>query len=312
MTAKTLFISYSHADAALVTTLKTHLKPLERGGIIKPWFDGYLMAGDDIDAKVRDALENAEIVALVVSPDFLASDYCYDVEMKEAVRRHERGNARVIPIIARQCQWHGAPFGRLKAVPDDGKPIMSAHWTDKDSAWNIVATAIGAAANAQVEEARTSRSDVAVLSSVTGGRAPMAVRAPKQFTDRDKDEFKHAAFDEIASSFQVSLDHLSEPLAGSFRRIDANRFTATIYQSGKKVSGCTIWIGGGSFGSNAVCYLANDSAETNSMNDWLSVEVEDNSLVLQPHMASIGSREKSGLDAAAAAAHLWARFTQRF
>ena len=137
MSAKKLFISYSHADAALLQTLKTHLKPLERAGVIAPWFDGYLLPGDDIDARVRSALEKAEIIALLVSPDFLASDYCYEIEMETAVARHERGEARVIPIIARECQWQGAPFGRLVAVPTDGRPIMSTRWPDKDEAWTL-------------------------------------------------------------------------------------------------------------------------------------------------------------------------------
>lgn len=107
MSPRKLFISYSHADAALLAILKIHLKPLERAGAIVPWFDGYLLPGDDIDARVRSALEKAELVALLVSPDFLASDYCYDVEMRAAVARHESGDARVIPIIVRDCQLPG-------------------------------------------------------------------------------------------------------------------------------------------------------------------------------------------------------------
>jgi hypothetical protein len=142
-----LFISYSHEDTALLKTLRTHLRPLERAGVIEPWFDGYMLVGDDIDTQVRRALEEADFIALLASPDFMASDYCQDIEMQRAVQRHEEGTARLIPIIARQCGWKRSPFGNLKATPTDGRPVMSAAWPDKDEAWDIVARDIELAAS---------------------------------------------------------------------------------------------------------------------------------------------------------------------
>ena len=77
---------------------------------------------------------------LLVSADFVASDYCYDVEMKRALERHDAGKARVIPIILRAVDWHSVPLGKLQALPKDGKPVTL--WPDRDSAWNDVATGI--------------------------------------------------------------------------------------------------------------------------------------------------------------------------
>lgn len=307
MSAKKLFISYSHADAAQLATLKTHLKPLERSSVIEPWFDGYLLPGDDIDSNVRTALEQAELIALLVSPDFMASDYCYDVEMQTAVSRHDQGSARVVPIILRESQWHSAPFGRLVAVPTDGKPIMSAHWPDKDHAWTLVAKGIEAAARgaAKSTPSRTSPPTPTVASGIE----PMSVMAHKKFTDRDRDDFRHSAFDHIAVRFETSLSALNGDLSGAFRRIDANRFTGTIYRSGTKAAGCTLWVGGGAFGGNSVCYVGNDSGETNSMNEFLSVEPMDGSLGLKPSMGRM--RQDDVLDVGAAAQYLWDMFVER-
>ena len=310
MSTTKLFISYSHADAALLQTLKTHLKPLERAGVVAPWFDGYLLPGDDIDVRVRSALEKAELIALLVSPDFLASDYCYEIEMETAVARHERGEARVIPIIARECQWQSAPFGRLVAVPTDGKPIMSTQWPDKDAAWTIVAKGIEAAAKSNAAPA-SSASSATPSRTAPQSSKPMPVVSPKKATDKDRDEFKQSAFDHIARRFEDSLAALSGDLSGSLRRIDANRFTATIYRSGSKVAGCTVWIGGGHWGANAICYSGNDSGETSSMNESLVVEDQDGDLGLKPQFAGVRGRSEGMLDADGAAEHLWAEFVDR-
>lgn len=312
MAVKKLFISYSHADAALLAILKTHLKPLERASVIAPWFDGYLLPGDDIDAQVRSALENAELVALLVSPDFLASDYCYDVEMQAAVARHEKGEARVVPIIVRDCQWQRTPFGRLMALPTDGRPIMSGRWTDKDEAWTVVARGVEAAAHASCASPgaapRSFEPPKVLVPATNAEAAPMGVVSKKHFTDKNRDAFRNSVFEFVAHRFEVSIAALSGDLSGSFRRIDANRFIGTIYRAGKKAAGCTVWIGG-SFQSDSICYVSNDGGETNSMNEWLSIEPVGDSLGLKPSMAR--QMADQALDPDAAAQHLWALFTER-
>lgn len=301
MAVKKLFISYSHADAALLSVLKTHLRPLERAGLIAPWFDGYLLPGDNIDTSVRQALDSAELIALLVSADFVASEYCYDIEMKSAVQRHEAGAARVVPIIARECQWQSTPFGRLVAVPTDGKPIMSPRWSDKDEAWTIVARGIEAAARAATVGPTRSSSHTHTVKAPQSGVMPLTI--PKKVTDRDRDDFKLSAFDHIARRFEDSAGALGGELSGAFRRLDANRFTVAIYRSGKKIAACSIFIGGSSFSANSICYLNNDSGETNSMNNWLGIEEVDGSLVLRPSMTF--AREEKNLNPDGAAEFFW-------
>src|SRR2546423_15619257 len=100
-----IFISYAHEDEALLNKLKAHLRPLQREGLIDTWYDRDISAGTDWKREIDIQLKTAQIILLLVSPDFIASDYCYSVEMQQAMERHEKGEARVIPIILRPVYW---------------------------------------------------------------------------------------------------------------------------------------------------------------------------------------------------------------
>lgn len=108
-----LFYSYSHVDERMRQRLEDHLKLMEREGLISPWHFRKIGAGEEWEGAINKHLATADIVLLLISASFLASAYCYDVEMKRALRRHEAGKARVIPIILRGVDWKGAPFGVL-------------------------------------------------------------------------------------------------------------------------------------------------------------------------------------------------------
>ncbi|WP_437747128.1 AAA family ATPase [Sorangium sp. So ce1504] len=135
-----LFFSYSHKDEALRDELETHLALLKREGLLQSWHDRRIGAGDEWAGQIDRNLDEAEVILLLVSADFLASDYCFDNEMKRALARHDAGQARVIPVILRQTDWHSAPFARLLALPKDGRPVTL--WQDRDEAWTDVALGI--------------------------------------------------------------------------------------------------------------------------------------------------------------------------
>ena len=135
-----LFYSYSHKDETLRNDLETHLKLLQRQGVILPWHDRKISAGTEWAGQIDRNLESADIILLLVSADFIASDYCYDLEMKRALERHEAGNARAIPVILRDVDWQSAAFAKLQALPKDGKAVTL--WPDRDSAWKDVALGI--------------------------------------------------------------------------------------------------------------------------------------------------------------------------
>lgn len=120
-----VFISYSHKDELLRDELERHSSILKRQKIISTWHDRKIGAGDDWKGQIDDHLDSAQIILLLISADFLASDYCYDIEMNRAIERHEFGEARVIPIILRPVDWKGAPFGKLQALPKNAEPVIS-------------------------------------------------------------------------------------------------------------------------------------------------------------------------------------------
>jgi len=147
-----LFYSYAHLDEEHQMRLETSLAMLRRQGYISEWHDRRITAGTPWGAEIDRNLEAADLIVLLVSPDFLASDYCYDIETKRALERHDEGTARVIPIIVRRSDWHEAPFARLQALPKDSKPVRA--WADPDDAWQSVTDGIRGA----VQEIRQQRS----------------------------------------------------------------------------------------------------------------------------------------------------------
>ncbi|WGS84614.1 toll/interleukin-1 receptor domain-containing protein [Methylomonas sp. UP202] len=138
--AITLFYSYSHKDEEIRNELDKHLSILKRQGVISEWYDRKISGGTEWESEIDQQLQSASIILLLISSDFLASDYCYGKELKIAMERHESGQARVIPIIIRSVDWNQAPFGKLQALPKDAKPVKS--WNDVDEAFTNIAQGI--------------------------------------------------------------------------------------------------------------------------------------------------------------------------
>ena len=134
----TVFFSYSHKDEELMEELATHLRILENQGIIRGWHDRKILPGQEWNREINKNLETSDIILLLISAEFLASKYCWDVEIKRAMKRHEDKEAIVIPIILSPCLWHSAPFGKLQALPKDGVPVLDKSWhTTHDAFFNI-------------------------------------------------------------------------------------------------------------------------------------------------------------------------------
>ena len=135
-----VFYSYAHEDTVHVSNLNSHLSLLQRQDIISIWSDLALEAGEDWNKKIVHYLEAADLILLMISADFIASDFCYGVELKRAMQRHDERNARVIPVIVRPCDWEPSPFSKLQVLPPGGKPVTT--WGDIDAAWTAVAKGI--------------------------------------------------------------------------------------------------------------------------------------------------------------------------
>ena len=143
--------SYSHKDEELRDQLETHLKLLQRQGVISTWHDRKILGGENWAGVIDDNFKRADLILLLVSADFVASDYCYETEMKMALEREAKGEACVVPVILRACDWKAAPFGKLQGFPKDVKPVTS--WRNRAEAWTDVAAGIRKVA----EEIRTQR-----------------------------------------------------------------------------------------------------------------------------------------------------------
>ena len=133
-----VFYSYAHKDEQLLGELINHLTILKRQRVIRDWHDRKITAGTEWKGQIDHHLNSARVILLLVSSDFIASDYCYDIELRTALERHERGEARVIPVILRPVDnWQAAPFGKLQAAPTNGRPVTQ--WPNPDEAFANVA-----------------------------------------------------------------------------------------------------------------------------------------------------------------------------
>lgn len=128
-----LFYSYSNKDEELRRELEKHLSLLRREGKINDWHFRNIEAGAEWEHEIDRNIETAKIILLLISPDFMFSEYCYCVEMDRAMARHKSGESRAIPVILRPVDWKGAPFGKLQALPRNGKAVTS--WANCDEAF---------------------------------------------------------------------------------------------------------------------------------------------------------------------------------
>jgi hypothetical protein len=140
-----IFFSYAHTDEELMNDVKRQLIVFERNGQIRKWHDRQIQPGEDWEKLIDERLLEADIILLLISPAFIESKFCYNIEMKMALERHKRKNAVVIPIILRPCAWQQSPIGSLQALPKDGKPITQ--WDDRDQVCLDIANSVMIIAN---------------------------------------------------------------------------------------------------------------------------------------------------------------------
>src|SRR6185503_17343659 len=160
-----LFYSYAHKDESLRNELDKHLSGLVHTGQITEWHDRQIGAGMEWEGEISAHLESAQIILLLISADFIHSKYCYSIEMKRAMQRHDAEEALVIPIILRDVDWTELPFSKLQALPPGAKPVTK--WKNRDEAFASIARGIRQAVEANLPGMRS------------GSRPPSATRTNK-------------------------------------------------------------------------------------------------------------------------------------
>jgi len=323
-----LFFSYCHVDEALRDRLEKHLSMMKNQGLIETWHDRGIMAGDDLDTSIDANLESADIVLLLVTADFLASKYCFSIEMKRALERQREGTARVIAVILEHCDWQSAPFAKSLAVPRDGKPVTA--WANEAEAWTDVTKQIRAAveqtplstvtekqrANSSGSTTVLVRSDTTKGWEVASSPAPRSsnLRITKQFTDFDKDKFIHDAFSYMSKFFESSLEELAARNPGiqtRFAPLGAERFSATVYRAGKIVAECSIGIGGFGSRNTMLTFSYHANASPGTSNEMLNVAFDNHAIFFKSlGMQSFGGKRDAELSEQGASEYYWDLFMQ--
>lgn len=185
--AVNVFISYAPADRSHLEALEAHLAALKRQGLVSTWHRGRIGVGAARDESMAAELSAADVVLLLVSEAFLASDSCYERELGATLERHRRGAARVVPILVRACDVEGTALAELQALPRDGRAVTS--WANPDEGWSEVVRGIRAA----VEEAAASARPEA-------GVAKAAPTSALAATLREADEAIRAIDKQIAAA----------------------------------------------------------------------------------------------------------------
>lgn len=309
-----LFFSYSHKDEELRNELETHLTLLKRQGVISSWHDRRITAGTDVNQSIDTELEASKVILLLVSANFLASDYCYEREMKRALEKHEKGTAVVIPVILHPCDWHPAPFGHLRATPTDGRPISM--YANQHEAFTLIAKDVRNAVGALKISESPSVSmcdDLYVVKPTVDVMRTSNLRIKRKFDDHERDEFLENGYEYIARFFDGSLKELSarnSQIKIRFKRQDQTSFTASIYDNGRRVSQCSIWYGTGLLGSPGIAYAHSDSSSKNGYNELFSVVDDGYSLQLKPLGMRMSGHPTAALTQQGAAEYFWDMFIQ--
>lgn len=306
--AKKIFISYAHADAERLDRLHKHLAQLKREGKISEWFDREIQAGDKFDAKIDQALNAADIFIAAMSPDFIASSYCIDIELKHALEMEAQGSLRIVPVIFEPCDWASTPLAKFKALPQDGKPV--ADFSNENNAFLSV-----------INELRrlidVADSSDAVRFGAQAHPAPIVentskYRIKRDFDAIDKRDFLEKSFSEIKKHF---FDFISEintvpDIEAKFSELDENRFSCVIVNRGLKRSFETLTVQkGGPFGDININY--GDRPNENTSHGGFVVNNDEYKMYLRSRSHAVFGSADTMLSASDAAKSLWDEFLSR-
>jgi hypothetical protein len=257
------FISYSHKDENYLERLKIHLVQMKRDGLINEWTDEEINAGSSLNNVISDALDSSELFLALLSPDYIASNYCYNKEFEEAQGMQDAGKLIIVPIIVEPCDWKQTPFGNLKALPKDGKAVSE--WTNPNNAFLNV-----------IDELR---SLTAFTKSTTSIQSILPLAAPekmvrnykvkKYFSEVDNYNFKESSYEEIKKYFQSSISELDslENLQARFTNEGKGFFTCLISnRANNQNSFVTVQIGSkGQRHFGDLSYSFSEQVSTNSI-----------------------------------------------
>src|SRR5690348_2307570 len=197
-----LFYCYAREDKLLRDELEKHLSWLKRQYKLNNWHDREILPGEEWEQAIDAHLNSAHLVLLLISPDFMASDYCYSKEMQRALERHQAGTCRVIPILLRPTHWQGAPFSTLQLLPIDAKPITS--WQDRDEAFKDVVLEISRTIESLLLLLKPNEEEVIVITRTI--KIPhVPFKTKEEWINEGMDLYNHKRYEEALAAYEAAI-----------------------------------------------------------------------------------------------------------
>ena len=311
------FISYSHVDEYYVERLQKHLAMLKRDSLIESFYDRDIHVGDSLDDEIARNLADSQIFIAVVSPDFIASNYCFERELATALEMHQAGRIRVVSVIVEPCEWQRSPLGSFLVAPKDGKAI--AEWDNENAAFLNVVSEIRRIAEAfsSRQQHLTAATPLPTLSSQESSPAKKYI-AKRSFDRVDKYKFRDDGFREVRDYFERSVEEINrtEGLSAKFRDMDAYSFTCTVMNEafGRGVAHITVRAGAdGSHSIGDISWSHDENARSGTAHGWATIQSDDYTQFFEANfMNHFGSRDdEQKLSAEALASALWDELIER-
>lgn len=307
------FISYSHVDEKALDRLHKHLAVVQREGLLSAWFDHAILPGSDLGQEIETKLRKSDVFLALVSPDYLASNYCYEKEFEYALALAQEGTIRIVPVILEPCDWLSSPLSKFMALPKDGKPVSE--WTNANNAYLDIVTGMrrilaGAEPAQAIEQVGAPRAEL-------GARR---VRLKRDFDAIERAEFADRTFKVIRDYFQaaaVELSEASEDLRTRLEDMGTTAFTCTIVNralQGQREAHITVHNHKGGRGMGMmgeISYSNSRHAEANTSNGGVRVEADEYNLYLSIDRFSSGREEGVKYTPERAAEWLWNKFVER-
>ncbi len=300
------FISYSHKDEWALEKLHGHLAPLRREGKIDEWFDRKILAGENIDSQISRGLETSELFLPLISPDFIASAYCWEREMKYALDKHAGGTVRIAPIIVEPCDWKQTPLGKLKALPCDGMAI--AEWPNRNSAFLNVVTELR---RILIDyETNTENNAKNITRHHLTSRNKIKIK--RDFDKIDIDEYRDKAFEKFQEYMRHSIDeiNMNESIRTRFKILDDSKFSCTVINKLKKnsIGYLTVTKRNNSIGFGDITYSYSEDSSSTSANGAYSIGTDDYEIFLK---GIFGASSDIRITVEEGAQELWKQLLER-
>jgi len=305
--AVSAFISYSHTDEKYLDRLHKHMSLLQREGSIETWTDHQIIPGSRLDSVVMSALRSSELFVALVSPDYIASNYCYEKEFEEAMRLSESGKLHIVPVIVEPCDWLSSPFRQFLALPKEGKPVSE--WTNANVAYLDVVSGLRRLLSQGRLESAARRSGAS--DAQPSGRR---MKIQQEFDSIQRGEFIDQAYEVIRAYFMNSCDELSgiEDLRAKFHKMSDGSFTCTVVNRGIKggrEAHITVHNSKGRrHHLGDINYVFEAHADSNTSNGSIRVGADDYNMFLTLGFGALMGRDETKYDAQQAAEALWLEF----